>query len=275
LIASAKLSSARIVRWRIAAASVVGSLYSLIIFLNLENLILLISIKFLSAVSIVLTAFPYRDLKLFLRGLFIFFSTSFILAGGMLALWFLVTPPGLIVNNSVIYFDVSPVTLIALTAIVYGGISLLSFFLSKRKPTELCFSITIRKDDKIVTLPAFLDTGNDLREPFSGFPVTVCREQPLLPLFSIEERTRMERGDLPHGFRLIPYNFVMGRGFMPAFLCGEVVIEGKESKIVRSDVYIALSEQKFVNGEFDALLSLSVMERCDAGTALTPVIGSH
>jgi stage II sporulation protein GA (sporulation sigma-E factor processing peptidase) len=260
LLASAKLSNVRIVRWRIAVASVVGSLYSLTIFLNLDSLVLLIMIKLISAASIVLIAFAYRDVKLFLRSIFIFFSTSFILAGGMLALWFFVTPPGLIVNNSVIYFDVSPVTLIALTVAVYGGISLLSLFLSKRKPAELTFRVTIRKNNQTVTLPAFLDTGNNLREPFSGRSVIVCREQPILPLFSAEDRTMIERGDMPHGFRIIPYNFVMGRGIMPAFLCSEVIIEGIESRITRSDIYIAIAKQKFVNGEFDALLGLSVME---------------
>ena len=98
--------------------------------------------------------------------------------------------------------------------------------------------LTLRGDGGTVTIPALLDTGNELREPISGRPVILASEDALLPLFPAETRRiladtallsapeRLTR--LGRGFRLLPVETAVGTGLTLAFRVSSVAVDGRE-----------------------------------------------
>ncbi len=88
-----------------------------------------------------------------------------------------------------------------------------------------------------VSLQALLDTGNQLREPISGAPVIIAREEELLPLLEESRRAALLRSrhlpaelrlvELGGGFRLLPYRTVDGEGFLLAFRPEAVYVDGE------------------------------------------------
>lgn len=121
-----------------------------------------------------------------------------------------------------------------------GGIFLLVFSHwadgRREKKKGSCKVVLSGKCGSRVTVQAIVDTGNCLKEPISGKPVSVLEKTVFDSLFG-------EEG--PHeGFRAIPYRSVgCERGIMKGFLLPEMTIEQDGIKKVCSNVYVGVSER--------------------------------
>lgn len=83
--------------------------------------------------------------------------------------------------------------------------------------------VTASIGERKVTFPALVDTGNGLRDPVTGAPVTVVSLKAAAPLFDRETCELLSRPDwLEHipriegRFTLIPFNALGGGGLLPA-----------------------------------------------------------
>ena len=90
------------------AAALVGALSSLTIFLPEFSELLLVAIQLLVALIMACVAFSARRLKRVLRNTAVLFAVSCGYAGGMMAIWTLLHPSGMVVHNSVVSFNISP-----------------------------------------------------------------------------------------------------------------------------------------------------------------------
>lgn len=208
LLAVAKFLSLYTRRIRLLAASALGALYSLSILLPEVNTALSFVIKLIMAGTIVIAAYPFVNLKQFLRQLAAFYIMSFSFAGFMLAIWYFIAPQGLIIKNSVVYFNISPLLLILLTVICYLIIRLINRLTGRQAPEGLFCKIYITYNGKTVSCLAKVDTGNSLTEPFSNYPVAVVCEKRILELIPKEDSGKL---------RLVPFRSVSGEGLLPAF----------------------------------------------------------
>ena len=116
LLASGKFLSRPYKRWRILLGAFLGGLYSLYILLPQLAQWFTILVELAMAATITLTAFGRKGI---LKTCSCFFAMSFLFAGSMFLLWKTAAPKNLIINNGVVYFQISPLLLIGTTVASY------------------------------------------------------------------------------------------------------------------------------------------------------------
>ena len=229
LLITAKLSGSYLKPVRCVAASVYGSLYSLLILVPTLPAAVNTVIKLAAAVTVVMIAFGIGDLRRFLKNSAAFYGANFILAGGIYGAYIWFEPDFLHFSNSCFYIDFSLLLLIASTAVFYLAACILRR-LWDSSPLD-GYKVFIRIGGRLLKLDGLADTGNCLVDCFSGKPVIIC--------------SREDIGELPKGtaLRLIPMNTVSGDGLMEIFRPDEVMISEENEKKRRSaDVMIGLGE---------------------------------
>lgn len=250
ILATARFLSLPFHRRRLFAAASLGALYSLSILLPEWNTALSLLIKLLMAASIVLAAFGWKGLKPFFRATAAFYIINFAFAGFMVAVWYFLAPQGLLIRNSMVYFDISPLMLIAMAVGCYLVITLIYRITGRQMPKELFCRVEVYCGEKMCCLVGKVDTGNTLREPFSGDPVMVAYEPKIASV--IPPRDSLN-------FRLVPFDAVSGGGVLEAFHPDRITIRCGKQICETDRLYIAVTKRKF--GEFDALLSPDLLQR--------------
>lgn len=249
LLAVSKFLSYPVRRPRFIGAAALGALFSLSILLPELGTALSLLMKLVMSVLIILVAFGFGEIKFFLRAVCAFYIINFSFAGFMLVLWYFLAPQGLVIRNSIIYFDISPLLLIFLTVVCYFLITLFNRITGRQMPRELICRLTVKYAGHTNICVAKVDTGNSLKEPFSGFPVAVVYEHALSGIPTQKE--------IPN-FRLVPYEAVSGDGLLPAFRPDLLTVSDGKKTYRTNHVYIAVTKTK--PGTFDALLNPDLLQ---------------
>ncbi len=148
---------------RIILGSLVGGLTIFILFLNLNNFFLFI-FKFLVSFLIIITTFSYKNLKYTLSNLGYFYLVSIILGGGIYLLsdTFSYSSKGLLMYQSGVNFNYIILLIISPIVII--------FYIKETKKLKENYSnyhkVDIIYNKKIYHLNGFLDTGNNLYDPY-------------------------------------------------------------------------------------------------------------
>lgn len=270
LLASAKILHREIKRVRLFFASALGSLYSLIIFLPELPEAVTLFVNF--AVSAVLTAIAFspKTFKVFLREVAVFFGVNFAFAGIMLGIWLAFKPSGMVFNNSVVYFNIDIKILTVSTVACYVIITLISRFMKRSAPSDSVYSVTFSNSGRSVTVNALLDTGNTLKDGFSGKPVIIADESVFTALvgFVPEDCFRgnnaVDMMGVQNKIRLIAYNTVGEKGFLKAVAVDSVSVKVDASEHTVKNVLVAQSKTRFTNGEYSAILNNDFFERMNS-----------
>lgn len=267
LLSTAFITRSEIKRLRVLAGSAIGGVYSLIIFLPPLSGVFSAVLKLALSGIIVIVSFGDLTPKAFLRQYSAFFAANFVFAGVMLAIWFAFKPGGMVINNATVYFNISAAMLV-LSAVAGDLILILVFRLFRRNaPDSHIFEITIEVSGKSITGKALLDTGNALKDGFSGKPVIIAEYlfvKPLLPpdvaaFFEDANHVQPETMTSWNGrIRLIPFQTVKDRGMLPAFKPDKVVITGVGKRIETQQVYVASTCRRLADGEYRVLLGNGV-----------------
>ncbi len=143
--------------------------------------------------------------------------------------------------------------------LAFGGLLLLIFTRytdkNKEKKNNPCKVVLLGKKGSNVIVQAIVDTGNCLKEPISGKPVSVLEKSVFNALFG-------EEG--PHeGFRAIPYRSVgCEKGIMKGYVVPMITIEQDGIKKVCSDVYVGISDKPLSSTEsYKMLLHPELLEK--------------
>lgn len=228
--------------WRLLLAAAIGGLYSFIILVPNVPDFLSFAGKFLSAAIMVLVAFPFQNRKAFFRGFLFFFAAGFIYVGTMIACWLTFQPKGLVINNSSIYFNISPKLLIFSSLIAYIISTVIIKLHNRSTAKSQLYTVLVENAGKSVQLKALVDSGNKLKEPFSNSPIIVMDHLLAGGLFQKEK------------VRAIPYHTIGGSGIMQAYPAEQVTVSYGEQKIVLHHQYIALSKEPF-EGDYRGLIN--------------------
>ena len=143
-------------------------------------------LTFPAAFGVTAAAFCPRTRREWLRSAAGFYLAGFLFAGMLLAVWQVFRPPGLYIQNNVVYYPVPLPVFFILLCGLYGVSSLLAQLLGGQPSSRLFCRVKIRCNGAEATLRAKLDTGCALREPFSGRPVLLASAAALgevLPAF--------------------------------------------------------------------------------------------
>lgn len=250
LLACAKFLSLPAKRGRLAAAAGIGALFSLSILLPEFPAAISLGMKLLMSAVIVLCAFGWHSARQFLRCTAAFYIISFGFAGLMLALWYFLAPQGLLVRNSVVYFNISPLLLIALTVVCYLIITLINRITGRQAPKELFCRVAASRGSASCSFSAKVDTGNSLREPFSDYPAIVVNREAIEHILPPKDSLN---------FRLIPFHAVTGPGVLKAFRPSQLTVSYGKNTFCTSHVYIAVSETRLEG--CDALLNPDLLQQ--------------
>lgn len=239
---------------RLFLGSVLGGVCSLIILFPQKNELLSMLSQLLIATLIIFSTFGYDNLHIFLKRLATFFLVSFLFSGSVYFIYQIFKPDRLIINNSVIYFDISAVELIFGSAVIYSIIIVVrvlngGFSKNERKTVIM----TVEHNGKSVEFSCLIDTGNMLRDAFTDMPVAVV-DKSISKCLSIDLENLSEDIIKQNRLRYIPYNTVGNNGLMPVFKPDSIFLDGKKAE----NILIGVSLHKF-ESEYKAVANYDII----------------
>ncbi len=272
LLFTAKFASMPVKRLRLLLGSAIGAVTALVIFAPRLNLFLDLALKALFAVAITAAAFGIKNLKTFLRCFGIFIASTLLYGGAAIALYFLLSPEGMIINNSVVYINISALWLIIYTIAAYLLLSLIQFIAKRRAPQALHYNVIIGFNGKKASVNAIVDTGNSLCETFSQVPVAVCGLADIKAILPAELLQLAAQKDIAAHFhrlaesehaafvRLIPYHDVSDEGLLLAFKPQSFELEQNGKRFSVKDVYVAVSDKPVTRLDYSCILNPKIIE---------------
>lgn len=245
---------------RLIFGEILGAIYSLYILLPDYNFIISFITKLLMSVSIILITFEIKNIKLFIKVLICFYLTNFCFSGLVFILWFNFRPKNIIINNGIIYFDISPVVLIFSVLISYLILELINYIFDKnqRQNNLLLQEICIKSNNKLIKLIGKIDTGNNLKEPFSQLPVIIIRKNSVKNILPENFDNFLEINNFNNNtniqnlknIRFVPYRTVSNEGILPAFKPDSVILKNSPKQ-----AYIAVCSDEFLSPDVPVLIN--------------------
>lgn len=263
LLCSSLILKNRISNLRLLAGAMIGSVYGLVIFLPKIPSYIELLLRIIVCVAIVFAAFGYRNIRRFLRSLFVFLAVTFAFGGIMLVLWVTVAPIGMIYNNGTVYFDIDLSVLAISTIVCFILVSLISKIISRRAPSNSVFTLTAYNSGRKISGVALCDTGNSLIERFSGYPVIIGEYDTLatiLPNSVINYYEKSNECCSNDGLRFVVCKTVSDVGILPAFHPDAIEISSLTGKFKTQEVYIAVTKNCIGAGEFDFIISPNLFD---------------
>ena len=237
--------------FRLALGALTGAVLALTALLPQLPPIVHLLIGICTALAVTGAAFaPLRPGE-FLRTAVCFWVFTLLLAGFFLFLLRFFAPKNVAVLGNVLYFDLSPLLLFVFTCGAYGVFALGKKLFSGMTAGLRCQWVIVEHQGATARLYLKADTGNALREPFSGLPVVVCAAESLGNTAPAEAAEFAKAGTIENslkaqGLRLVPFESVGGAGVLAAFRPERVTVE-KTGQVL--PCYIALLNRKLPAGE--------------------------
>ncbi|WP_066893959.1 sigma-E processing peptidase SpoIIGA [Clostridium nigeriense] len=228
-------------------AAILGSLYTLVLFMNNK---ILASLPFKLIVVLLMLIVSTRSFKILriVKSSITFMIMSFTLCGFTFAFsimenYYSIFEGVKIENYSIKYLLISVMML-------YIFIVRVSDYVRDRAlVNNFIYDIEIINDKKSIFIKGLLDTGNALREPVSNLPCIII-ESDFLNSFNIKSSDEF----------LIPYSTIGEEGNLKGFKTKEVRIRGEDKEWKDVEVIICKCKNKLSKeNEFNALLSRGVI----------------
>lgn len=226
----------------IALPSFIGGLYVVTLIFPSLYFFTTLPFKLFIALLMIYILFHKNTILFDIKALIVYISYSMLLAGLCFFIELNYTEPGQL--NSVIYNFTYKKLMIALI-ILYLVINRLVIFIRDRiELSSLIYTVDIIFKNREKTVKAFLDTGNELREPATNLPVMI------LESYYLEEK--LEENEIFYiSYRVVNGEISKLKGFKPEFIR---IHKGDNYEI--RQVIIALCENKLSKiSEYNALLS--------------------
>ena len=230
----------------IILAATIGSIYVITLIYPQLKSFSSVSFKIIVAAILVLISFRKRKIMFNVKALAIFILYSMMLAG---ACMFVQYSENYDISNSVIV-NFSYKKLMLSVMIIYMIIDRIIVYVRERRDlSNLVYDVDIVLKNSEKNIRAFLDTGNELREPATNLPVVVVEK-------SVFQDVDLKSYDKFY----IPYRVVSGQGgnlqgFKPEYV---KIHQGDETR--NREVIIAFCEERLSDSnDYEALLSRGVM----------------
>ena len=227
--------------------------------------------KLVYSALIVLIAFGYRRLSLFLQALGMFYLVTFVMGGGLFALHFFLQSQSFYVQGMSLstYGFGDPISWM----LIFVGFPLLWWFSKKRfdqvvlrkwKADER-MNVRIQFGDLVIEGVGIVDTGNQLRHPLNQAPVMfisheICRNQLPELLFSPDPLKALGDPSLPEEWAkrltVIPYRNVSGGNLTVLGLKPDVVeLRSSSGELFCKKVIVALTDHQLsIEEDFNCIL---------------------
>ena len=276
LLATAIVNKVRIKHLKIFISSVIGAIYSILTYVNLEKIGNNVIVKIIFSVLMIYVAFkPQKPNKLF-KQLLIFYLTTFAFGGVTFFLIYTAKPNGIFFRDGV-WIGTYPIKIAIAGALVGFSIIYMSFKLIKNgisKDNMMC-EIEIIFEEKRKRIKVMVDSGNLLRDPISKVPVVVVEKEELkdvLPEEIVNNVEKILKGETVGNptiskyiskFKVIPFSSI---GTESGILLG-VKVDGikvctEDEKVKPKSGIIGIYNKPLCrNGEYKGLIGLEFVEK--------------
>ena len=252
---SARLLKKSISLWRMLLSSFIGAVSSLYIFLPTIPVLIESLLKLTVCLLMCLAAFGYLNFKGFLRAFSVVSAVSFLYGGLMIAVWYIFKPYGMIINNSVVYFNVSPVFLIVFSAAAYIVIIIVRKITERNSVYSDECRIDVVADGNTAKLTAIIDTGNSVEDIFSLSEIIVVDESVVYSIFD----GYPDNQDLKRRYRALPIGTVSGASLLDGYRCDRAFVEYRGKNIELKSPILAVSKSELSDG-YNAIVNPKIFE---------------
>ena len=203
--------------FRLLLSAGVGSIFSLYIFLPQTNFAFQIIIHILMCSVLCFVCLGFGSIKSFVRSVATLFCVNFAYSGAMIAIWLVFKPYGMVINNSMVYFNISPMFFILFSVVGYFGVIIIrkitkrSFFANTYCQARLCCG------DLELSLPGIVDTGNSLVDLFGLSQILITDSDTVRKILGDEFFN-------PTRFRKIPCGTVTGQKLLDGYRIDSAVV---------------------------------------------------
>ncbi len=216
--------------WRLLLSAAIGGIFSLYIFLPQTNFFFQMLIHIFMCGVLCFIAVGFGDIKTFFRSVAVLFCVNFTYSGAMIAVWLIFKPYGMVINNSVVYFNISPLFLILFSVLGYFVVLLARRLLKRTFSQDTYCNVALCCGDKTLKLCGIVDTGNSITDVF-GISQIFITDDEIVNLLLGEEKKN------PTRYRKIPYQTVSGEGLLDGYRIDEAtVFYGKKSYNFKSPI---------------------------------------
>lgn len=246
--------------------TVVFLVFSNLNFSGLVEIFIYLIFSLFTAFLMVRTAFGSLSLQLRLRAVFYLFVITFIIIGIIIVAFNLLVDHISNYNRVPLY----ALTLGLVVLFILGKQGWL-FFKTKFSTENLNLKVIIMVGQQEIKLKGFLDTGNRLHDPLSGYPVVIVELESVMFLFPEQLKRNIKRHSLheiekiteiinsssyKNRFRILPFSDLgQKHGMLPGFIPDKLIVEYEDGKRVFSKIVLGLTERRLdEKGNFQALL---------------------
>ncbi|MCR3759277.1 sigma-E processing peptidase SpoIIGA [Clostridium felsineum] len=224
-------------------AGILGGLYVMVLIIPSLKIFSCLIFKILAAVLMIIMSFRKKNFIFNVKALAIFIMYSMLTAGLCFFIELNYESDSLL---NVFVGNTSYKWILISIMIIYMFVNRIIWFINDRKLTQkLIYKIEVVFKDNEKVIKAFLDTGNELREPITNLPVIVA-EKNLFGNIKLDDYAKFY---VP--FRLFDGNMGKLEAFKPS--CVKIYI-GNE--VVVKNIIIALIDNKLSEfNDYNALLS--------------------
>lgn len=225
---------------KIILGGFIGSLSTLLLFINVNSVILFL-LKLIISILMILITFGYQNIKYFLRNIFYLYMTSIVLGGFIYYLntTFSYKQKGMIFYNnglSINYIVLIIFSPIILYIYIRQGINLKNTY-------NNYYNISFYYNDKLIEYTGFLDTGNRLL--YKNRPVILINKN------DFKEKIKDEK------IIMIPYKTIEKNNILRGFKIEELMLNKKE---IKKDIYIGLIDEEINIDGVSCILHYKLLE---------------
>lgn len=256
---------------RLIISSTIGAAYAIITYLNLIPIYTSFFMKVLLSVIMVYVAFKNQTAKSLVKNLLLFYLSSFVIGGCSLALLYMISPQNILIKDGV-FIGTYPMKITLIAGIIGFTLVQISFALNKRqiKQKDLICDLEIGINKKSITIKAYMDSGNVLKDPLTEDPVVIVEKSKMEKIVHLdrleiygEGYSNYERGDDKLKIRLIPFKSIGSQNGMLIGIKPEYIKINYDEKIIeKRSVIIALYDKK-ISRNYQALVGLEILEGGD------------
>ncbi len=256
LLATAKITNEKTTTFRTVLAALLGGISSIYIYLPQQRII--VEFLYKSAVAFLLTLVCYKlsGVKRYLKNVAVFLVVSCAYGGIMFALWAVFKPFGMVINNSVVYLNISPLMLVIFSTVAYVGFTIGFKIFKKSSPLATRCDVLVAANGREITLSAIADTGNSLEDVFSDSEIIIADKSKVISLFG--DTDCLENSKYAHLYRLLPCNTVSGYSSLEGFRCEKALVECGSKKITLKKPILAVSKVP-LKEDYNAIINPKIL----------------
>jgi len=241
---------------RLLLGALFGGITALYIFLPQVSILIEFITKLVICFVTTIIAFQFKSFKHCIKSAGIYFIITSTYAGIMMALWHIFKPDGMVINNSVVYFNISPIILVLSTVIFYIFFTVCYKIFSRQAVSAQECEIRVFAEEKNVDLHALVDTGNSVEDVFGKSEILIVDSNVITSLFGKDSFLNTKHNSR---FRIIPFKTVSGEDYLKGFRCdkAEISFEGKIIELKKP--IIAASKLPF-DDNFNAIVNPKILD---------------